>query len=112
MGNLVALIRRILTQNHQHSVECRQNDDGSLVVFVGRKGLAALYEIAKYLREGDSLRTALITTAKVGGNARFILYEDDAVELRLLDGERWPIDDTVLYSPAVTQERWEARYGT
>lgn len=111
MGNLVALMRRILTQTHQHSVEIRTEADGTVVVFVGRRGLAALYEIAKYLGTGNSLKTAMIVTAKVSGNARFIFHDDDAVELRLLDGERHPIDETVLYSPEWRHARQEAAHG-
>jgi hypothetical protein len=110
MGNIVELIRRILTEKHQHSMEIKTNPDGSIVVFVGRRGLTALYEISKYLGE-TTLRTAMIATAQLGGNARFLIYDTDAVEIRLIDGFKYIIDETVIYSPAWRLERQEALHG-
>lgn len=107
MGNIVELIRRILTETHRHSMEIKTNPDGSTVVFVGRRGIAALYEISLYLGE-SSLHTALVATAGVGGHARFLIHDDDAVEIRLTDGFNYVIDETVLYSPAWRLEREEA----
>lgn len=111
MGNIVELIRRILTESHQHSIEIKTNpEDDSTLVFVGRRGLGALYDISKHLG-ATSLRTAIIVTAQLGGNARFFIHGTDAVEIRLIDGFKYLIDETVLYSPEWTMTRLEEAYG-
>lgn len=99
MGNIVALFLHILTEQFADHVEVSIKTDGSVVVFVGPRGHLALMELSRFFAAGDSLATAILTTARVRGNARFIFHDTDAVEIRLIDSFKEPIDETVLFCP-------------
>lgn len=107
MGNIVALFLRILTEQFADHVEVSTKTDGSVVVFVGPRGQLALVELARFFASGDSLAAAILVTARVRGNARFIFHDTDAVEIRLIDSFKESIDETVLYSPELKRMKQE-----
>lgn len=66
------------------------------VVFWVSRNAKQIFELGDIFNEDVSLRTAIRTVARVGGNARIVLYDNDVAEVRVVDSFQYELMDGVV----------------
>lgn len=81
-------------QKYRDTLDQSSLQDG--VIYWVSRNTKLFFELGDVFDEGSSLRSAIRTVARVGGNARIVLYDNDVAEIRVVDGDRHELMDSIV----------------
>lgn len=85
MSEMMERLQAYLRKFRGH-LERKEIEDGE--VFWVSRNTKLLFELGDVFDDGGSLQSAIRTIARVGGNVRIMIYDNDGAELKAVDSFR------------------------